>query len=936
MSVDPEIIPGLLILAAELLALAAVGFVVARVALRQTDDGLALAQGLIVGPALWGLTVNLLLYAIPGLAGVLTGWAAILLLGAGLAWRASHPLRPRLRTVAGFTVAALALFWVVLASRQLVGVPDAHLHLGLTASIQAGGHPPTFPWNPGLPTAYHYGANLLTGLLAPPIGPDTGFTIEIIDAYIWTSFALVVGTLVRQRGSWIAVLAFVPLLLTAGAWTQVHYARPYGILQFPAPSDFPTPAASIPAWLAGGYWPSPKFPASHALEFDASPPNIWKPFFVLAYALAVIVLERAAAGGRRSWTRVLVLAALLGFLGLADETVALAVLGLWVILEAAWFRTHRQTVTARWRRAALASAGPLAAALLLAVGGGAITGFLATSATTGLSLEWIDDPGGRRPLGAFIPLEGGFGLLSLGVVPVAAGAVLLAWRDRLVLALVAAGGGFLFLALTLHYDFSPDVVRLDGHARNFTLLALLVGLGSALHALRPRWRYAVAALAVALIVWPTVVVPVRNLGFALDQGVLLANGQPGQRDFAHSYARRHAAGQHIAERVVVYIRDHVAADARILSPHPTHLSIATGRPDASGFAQFIHYSVANGPDYLDAINNLEASVIRRRGWTYLHATDAWLDGLPPRSRRWIEDPALFEPLVRDGAQTLYRIQPAFLQLDVAPAPESFEALRRAVPASATVYLSPTIDGMGSVRAASVLSHARLLGFVRIIDAHLRPNFPTEALGDRTPDLVVASPRLAPSAFAPGSRTPIWWNDEFAVYAPQGAVEPIMPPRTPLLSVRLSSVRVDDGRLAFTVTLSDRAADRWTGHGWLVVPTDASPWHFPRDLERDGRVRAAAVWFGGQFAPGRGITSRAYEFDAHAASLAVQGDDDRFVPAPSSASSLGPGSWILAFRLLHGWWESAFVPVAHVRIAPTGEISFQVYEGALSVVPVPVE
>ena len=936
MSVDPAIIPGLLILAAELLALAAVGFVVARVALRQTDDRLALAQGLIVGPALWGLTVNLLLYAIPGLAGVLTGWAAILLLGAGLAWRASHPLRPRLRTVAGFTVAALALFWVALAGRQLLGIPDAHLHLGLTASIQAGGHPPTFPWNPGLPTAYHYGANLLTGHLAPPIGPDTGFTIEIIDAYIWTSFALVVGALVRQRGSWIAVLAFAPLLLTAGAWTQVHYAPPPGILQFPAPSDLSTPATSIPAWLAGGYWPSPPFPASHALAFDATPPNIWKPFFMLAYALAVIVLERAAAAGRRSWARVLILAALLGFLGLADETVALVVLALWAILEAAWFCKHWQTVSARWRRAALAAAGPLAAALLLAAAGGAITGLLATSASTGLSLEWIDDPGSRRPLGAFIPLVDGFGLLGLGVVPVAAVAVLLAWRDRLVLALVAAGGGFLVLALTLHYDFSPDVVRLDGHARNFTLLALLVGLGSALQALRPRWRYAVAALAAALITWPTVVVPVRNLGFALDQGVQLANGQPGQGDFGWAFAGRHAPGHQIAERVVTYIRDHVAADARILSPHPTHLSIATGRPDASGFAQFIHYADEDGPDYLDAINNLEASVIRRRGWTYLHATDAWLDGLPPRSRRWIEDPALFEPLVRDGAQTLYRIQPAFLQLDVAPAPESFEALRRAVPASATVYLSPSIDGMGSVRAASVLSHARLLGSVRIIDAHLRPNFPTEALGDRTADLVVASPRLAPSAFAPGSRTPIWWNDEFAVYAPQGAVEPIMPPRTPLLSVRLSSVRVDYGRLAFTVTLSDRAADRWTGHGWLVVATDASPWHFPRDLERDGRIQAAAVWFGGQFAPGRGITSRAYEFDAHAASLAVQGDDDRFVPAPSSASSLGPGSWILAFRLLHGWWESAFVPVAHVRIAPTGEISFQVYEGALSVVPVPVE
>ena len=50
MIVDPAVIPGLLILAAELAALAAVGYVVVRVALRQSDDRVALAQGLVVGP----------------------------------------------------------------------------------------------------------------------------------------------------------------------------------------------------------------------------------------------------------------------------------------------------------------------------------------------------------------------------------------------------------------------------------------------------------------------------------------------------------------------------------------------------------------------------------------------------------------------------------------------------------------------------------------------------------------------------------------------------------------------------------------------------------------------------------------------------------------------------------------------------------------------
>ena len=112
MTVDPAVIPGLLLLAAELLALAAVGFVVARVALRQTDNRMALAQGLVIGPALWGLIVNFVMYLLPGMAGAAAAWVITLTLAAGLAWRASSTLRLPVRTVAGFAIAALALFWI--------------------------------------------------------------------------------------------------------------------------------------------------------------------------------------------------------------------------------------------------------------------------------------------------------------------------------------------------------------------------------------------------------------------------------------------------------------------------------------------------------------------------------------------------------------------------------------------------------------------------------------------------------------------------------------------------------------------------------------------------------------------------------------------------------------------------------------------------------
>ena len=82
----------------------------------------------------------------------------------------------------------------------------------------------------------------------------------------------------------------------------------------------------------------------------------------------------------------------------------------------------------------------------------------------------------------------------------------------------------------MNYEPSPlDILRIEGHARNFALLALLLALSVRLAGLRPaRLRHAAAAAVVALIVWPTVAAPVRNVGLAIGNGVELANAQPTQ------------------------------------------------------------------------------------------------------------------------------------------------------------------------------------------------------------------------------------------------------------------------------------------------------------------------------------------------------------------------------------------------------------------------
>ena len=247
MSVDPSVLPGLVIVALEFLALAAFGFVVARVALGHTDDRMALAQGLVIGPALWGLLVNFVLHLLPGLAGAVAGWAIMLTIGASLAWRVPSVRRLPRRTVAGFAAATLAVFWVALASRQLLSIPDEDIHLAISATIRAGQFPPVLSWIPDMPLPYHYGADLLIGLLMPPVGPDLAFTTEVLGAYIWTGFIMVIATAVMRHGR-TSALVLVPLLVTAGAWSLIWYADAPSILKVAVPAGIP--GAGIPR-LAG-------------------------------------------------------------------------------------------------------------------------------------------------------------------------------------------------------------------------------------------------------------------------------------------------------------------------------------------------------------------------------------------------------------------------------------------------------------------------------------------------------------------------------------------------------------------------------------------------------------------------------------------------------------------------------------------------------------
>ena len=945
MIVDPAVLPGLLLLAAELAALATVGFVVVRTALRQDDELSALAQGLVVGPALWGLIVNFVMYAVPGLAGAAVGWAVILMLGAALAWRSPARLRLPARTVAWFAAAVLVLGWAALASRQLLGSANPHTDLGLAASIRFGGFPVALPWHPETPAPYHYGASLLAGLLAPPTGPDLGFVWELAGVYAWVSFALVVVTALRRRGSWLAALLLAPLLLSYALHTFVWSdpSKVAGILWLPMPTGLP--AAGLRASLADIYWPTVE-PVGSPL---GSLPDILKPAFPLGYALAFVVLAYAARSERATWLGSLTLAGLVGFLGLLVTTLAPVVMVLWAGLDA--LRLARTRAAGAATLALRSGAGLALAGLLLSFGGGALSVLLGGGVgSSGLVWTRSLDANHWHVLGDFDARPGGVGRLTMGTLAVVGVATALARRDRLVLSL-AAGAGLLALAwLALDYPPYPkDLDRLAGHARNLALIALLLALSARLASLRSRhWRYAAGALVAGLIVLPTVAAPARSLGSALGLGIHLANAgwaRPASTQQGESAAPRRERLVGMSSRLAAYIRNHTAMNARVLTgvdtrwPHAAaNLTVLlnTGRPNNLGFAGVNHLSLEWGPDYLDALRYLEPVAFRRLGLAYVYATDAWAAALPSRAREWLADPGLFDLLARDGDEAFYRVRPAFLALKTTRHPGSFEALRATVAPDTGVYLPPQPAWRNQVRllrVAASLPHARLVGKVNPQRLHLRTSAPwvVVPLGARAPELVVLPLLHEAWLFPPAAWRRLWRNriGRVSVYALNEAVEPPPDAAPPAVSVRLADVLAAEDRLTFTATLDDRSQHQWSGQDWVLVPADASPWAIPF-LRHDGRPDIEQ-WFAGQAAAGGGTSTYTYVFDARASSLAVRRANGAFTTIEASKRTPSPGIWMLALRLTRwvdrGVQEPVFIiPVLRFEVSDAGSVSSpQVYE-----------
>ena len=153
------------------------------------------------------------------------------------------------------------------------------------------------------------------------------------------------------------------------------------------------------------------------------PPNIWIPSFTLSYALAFVVLARAASAGRRSWPAVLTLGALVGFLGLTAIALVPIVLVLWAGLEAIWLIESRRARAPCGERCDSVGLGACASRMLLLAGRLLpLLSWATPRRRPALWLGWNEHLGRWRLLGTFDRLPGGVGILGLGPLAVAGAA----------------------------------------------------------------------------------------------------------------------------------------------------------------------------------------------------------------------------------------------------------------------------------------------------------------------------------------------------------------------------------------------------------------------------------------------------------------------------------------------------------------------------------
>ncbi len=918
-AIEAGLLPGFSLLAVEIGAIAVLGYVVVRGLMGQAAGYLAAFQGLIVGLALWGVLMNAAFYVLPGVYGLILAWLVAAVLTATLIWKRRVEPRPTLSAAASFAAIFIAVFWISLSARQLLWVPDIGAHIPLTASMMAGNFPPTFPWNPNEPAFYHYGPDLIIGGLEAGTGLGYVLVTEVLGALSVTTLFLIVGGLIGRNRPLSALIVTVPLMLSAGAWTLVMV----GDQPWPVSAVLPVglPQAGIRASLAEVYFPGAGIPWMSPVV--ASPPNIFNPSFPMSYALLLVLTERLLARRSRSAVGTATAAVVGAFLILTDEPIFAAFALIWTIVVAVrWMRTRVRRIP----DLAYGSAGIALLIGLAVIYGGVMfdSALRNESAQSGLSIVWPDSLD-RIQLVSLKRLPGNLGVLSVGPIALV-GLVALGWRAGATAPLLATSGlAMLVASWFVRYEFSgSDALRLHGHIRSLLLLASILVVANYLGRLNRRPRVAAGAILAGLVVWPTIASPGADLWFALKSGPQFATPAAERRRIHEGIMGRAELSNDLGP-VVSFIRNQLERDASILSPNPSELAIASGRPAPSGYVGFTQYLGLLGPEYVDAIEFLDPEAIRRLGVGYVHSTPEWIDRLPVRSKNWLLNPEYFRVLIQSDQGSLYQILPLFKGLNAGSDARSFIALRRLAGSGAKIYIPPAVHPLERLSMAAALQDARLFGELGD-PAHVRSDLGFVPYAGEEVDFVVLPANLAPTGLRPDRRSPVWSRDANSVYA-VGDIEHAAGVQefAPLL-VDIEESRTGEGTVRFTVKFEVGDQTGWTGQDWILIGDDRTQWAVPALLGR------AEHWYSGQVNPSSRNLRVEYDWDVAAGALQWSTGVGSPRVAQSSASNLAEGSYVLAMRLTLEGRERSILPILRVHASLSGAFSFEFFEGPLAARP----
>lgn len=628
--------------------------------------GRALTLTAALGVSLLTFIASILYYIFPPTVAAFMSFSITLMIG-GLTWWRSIDRVIRLpynlpQLALGMGVTVLILFGFI-ANRLSVLFPDEPIHLSLSATIAAGNYPVKLPWAPDSPAAYHYAADLHVSLLTAITQLPVGITAEFQHAWLSLGLIFAVFGIARHATHSTPASLFIAMLTSFAP----------GVLWIGWPALAPQNAAIPTSFNAMATWfGEDQF--QHA-DLLAGPANIFFPQRILGLALSTIVVWAWVQRVHSTRIGALLLGASLGFIALVEIgifAVTGAALATLLLLEAI-----RSKPECRIRSAIQSVIVLLSALLIAALIGGPITDAIWRGSGEGsIEISPHFDTSLLDPRIFSEPLHSGLYAIAVGLTWIhllaIALAVLMLCRQRVLLGLIVAGVSGGILVQVLVYTVHDDAARLVDYSSYFLALGSAIGAYSICQQLPRRIVTAVIPTLIIFVILPTVlprIAPgIRNTANGIDWG-------PPDSYLSETLRQRSHYYKDISDnrQVFDWITENLPPDARILSPTPVALTIATGRFGvftAVGHNQNEPYP---GLNFIHAWETLDGPAIQAMGATHLHIRDLDFSNLPPEALSRLEDRDLFQLIFTGSdisssstAQRLYRIQSR--TLDQHPSP----------------------------------------------------------------------------------------------------------------------------------------------------------------------------------------------------------------------------------------------------------------------------